>query len=266
LKSKNRQKVNEYKDIFPLKMEMTCEHCQEYISAFLDNDLDEKISAGIQAHLAVCGDCAKVCGDFAAILDMCHVDEPAEVLPPNSQALWCRINNIIESEIEPLHPEIKPEEAPKRGLARVWQLSFSQVAAGMIFIGLVSSLLTIVGLKNYSTPAVGSDGLEAAASQSVFERFLGKVGLMDTPQQARERRVKDQQAAIDYWNKRVEARRVQWDKNMREAFDRNLNEIDQTVNEYTLILQENPQDELSSEMLDSTLNDKMELLRAFSDL
>jgi hypothetical protein len=53
---------------------------------------------------------------------------------------------------------------------------------------------------------------------------------------------------------------------MREAFDRNLNEIDQTVNEYTLILQENPQDELSSEMLDSTLNDKMELLRAFSDL
>ena len=89
---------------------------------------------------------------------------------------------------------------------------------------------------------------------------------MDTPQQARERRIKEQQAAIDYWNKRVEARRVQWDKNMREAFDRNLNEIDQTVNEYTLILQENPQDELSSEMLDSTLNDKMELLRAFSDL
>lgn len=245
---------------------MNCEHCQEYISAFLDNELDEKISAGIQAHLAICADCAKVCGDFAAILDMCHTEAPPEVLPPNSQALWCRINNIIESEIQPLHSDAKPVEEPKKGLARVWQLSFSQVAAGMLFIGLVSSLLTIIGVKNYSTPSGAESGTEAAASQSVFERFLGKMGLMDTPQQARERRIKEQEAAIEYWNKRVEARRIQWDKNMREAFDRNLNEIDQTVTEYTLILQENPQDELSSEMLDSTLNDKMELLRAFSDL
>lgn len=244
---------------------MTCEHCQEYISAFLDNELDEKISAGIQAHLAICGECAKVCADFAAILDVCQTEPQAEVLPPNSQALWCRINNIIESEIAPVQAEAKKEE-PKRGLARVWQLSFSQVAAGMLFIGIVSSLLTIVGIKNYTSPASSETGLEANASQTIFEKFLGKIGLMDTPQQARERRMKEQQAAIDYWNKRVEARRVQWDRNMREAFDRNLHEIDQTVNEYTLILQENPQDELSSEMLDSTLNDKMELLRAFSDL
>jgi hypothetical protein len=244
---------------------MTCEHCQEYISAFLDNELDEKISAGIQAHLAICGECAKVCADFAAILDVCQTEPHAEVLPPNSQALWCRINNIIESEIAPVQAEVKKEE-PKRGLARVWQLSFSQVAAGMLFIGLVSSLLTIVGIKNYTTPAGGELCTDAAASQTIFEKFLGKIGLMDTPQQARERRIKEQQAAIDYWNKRVEARRTQWDKNMREAFDRNLHEIDQTVSEYTLILQENPQDELSSEMLDSTLNDKMELLRAFSDL
>jgi Putative zinc-finger len=241
---------------------MTCEHCQEYISAFLDNELDEKISAGIQTHLAVCADCAKVCEDFAVILDVCHVDETPEVLPPNSQALWCRINNIIESEIQPLQAEVKKEE-PKRGWARVWQFSFGQVAAGMLFIGIVSSLLTIVGIRNYSTPA--EPGTEAA-SQTIFEKFLGKVGLMDTPQQAREKKLKEQQAAIDYWNKRVETRRAQWDKNLREAFDRNLHEIDQTVAEYTLILQENPQDELSSEMLDSTLNDKMELLREFSDL
>jgi hypothetical protein len=244
---------------------MTCEHCQEYISAFLDNDLDEKISAGIQAHLAICAACAKVCEDFAAILDMCHTEESAaEVLPPNSQALWCRINNIIESEIQPLHIEVKKEEEPKRGFARVWQLSFAQVAAGMIIIGIVSSLLTIVSIRNYSTPS-GVDGTDAA-SQTLFEKVLGKMGLVETPAQARERRIKEQQAAIDYWNKRVETRRAQWDKNLREAFDRNLHEIDQTVAEYTQILQENPQDELSGEMLDSTLNDKMELLREFSDL
>jgi ADP-dependent phosphofructokinase/glucokinase len=71
---------------------------------------------------------------------------------------------------------------------------------------------------------------------------------------------------IDYWNKRVQARRLQWDKHLREAFDRNLQEIDQVVFEYTQILEENPQDEVSSEMLDSALNEKVDLLREFSEL
>jgi len=38
------------------------------------------------------------------------------------------------------------------------------------------------------------------------------------------------------------------------------------VSEYTMILQENPEDDLSGEMLDSVLNDKMNLLREFSEL
>jgi hypothetical protein len=92
------------------------------------------------------------------------------------------------------------------------------------------------------------------------------MGLVETPQQKRENRIKEQQAAIEYWNKRVEAKRIKWEANLREAFDRNLKEIDQTVSEYDKILQENPQDELSGEMLDSALNEKMALLREFSEL
>ena len=92
------------------------------------------------------------------------------------------------------------------------------------------------------------------------------MGLTETPHQARMRRLQEQQAAIDYWNKRVQARRQQWDNRMRDAFDRNLNEIDQVVSEYTVILEKDPQDDLSGEMLDSTLNEKMNLLRAFAEL
>ena len=84
--------------------------------------------------------------------------------------------------------------------------------------------------------------------------------------QIRERRIKERLSAIAYWNERVELRRSQWDAQLRDAFDRNMNEIDRAVFEYTKILQENPQDELSSEMLDTTLNEKMELLREFSEL
>ncbi|HEX8735888.1 MAG TPA: hypothetical protein VF721_11220, partial [Pyrinomonadaceae bacterium] len=111
-----------------------------------------------------------------------------------------------------------------------------------------------------------SANTETGAPPSVFEKILGQVGVVETPQTTREKRLKEQQIAIEYWNKRVEARRQQWDKNLRAAFERNLNEIDQAVAEYNQILETNPQDEISSEMLDTTLNEKMELLRQFSEL
>ncbi len=237
---------------------MNCEQCKELISVYLDNELEAEVSTSIQTHLAVCLECAKMCEDFAMILDFCDLDETEHSLPPNSKALWCRINNLIETEIaaELQQPEIK-EEKPKRS----WQFSFSQVFASILGIALVSSLLTIVGIKNYSAGDVSAN-----TAPSVFDRALGKIGLVETLEQARENRIKEQQAAIEYWNKRVEEKRINWAANLREAFDRNLIEIDQTVYEYDKILQENPQDDLSSEMLDSALNEKMALLREFSEL
>ena len=108
--------------------------------------------------------------------------------------------------------------------------------------------------------------MRSAVSQTVFEKVLGKIGLMETPQQVRDRRLKEQQAAIDYWNERVQTRRVAWDRSTRDAFDRNLQVIDASLNDYTMILSQDPDDELSGEMLDSVLDDKMNLLRDFSGL
>jgi hypothetical protein len=237
---------------------MNCEQCKELISLYLDSELEAAVSTSIQTHLAVCLECAKMCEDFAMILDFCDLDETEHSLPPNSKALWCRINNLIETEIaaELGQPEIK-EEKPNKS----WQFSFSQVFASILGIALVSSLLTIVGVKNYS-----AGDASANVAPSVFDRALGKIGLVETSEQVREKRIKEQQAAIDYWNKRVHEKRANWAVNLREAFDRNLNEIDQTVYEYDKILQENPNDDLSGEMLDSALNEKMALLREFSEL
>jgi hypothetical protein len=251
---------------------MNCEHCQELISVFLDNELDELSSTEVREHLALCEACSKVCEDLAMIIDFCQLDADETVIPPNPQALWCRINNVIESEVQ---AEILKENKDKANAAetettaagwlpRRWNFSFMQVASAVLFVALVSSVLTIVGIRNYS--AASNDIASINAQPTLFERILGKVGLMETPQAKRERILKEREAAIDYWNKRVEARRTQWNTNLRDAFDRNLNEINQAVNEYTQILEENPQDELSGEMLDSALNDKMELLREFSEL
>jgi hypothetical protein len=251
---------------------MNCEHCQELISVFLDNELNEQSSTEVREHLAVCEACSKMCEDLAMIIDFCQLDADETVIPPNPQALWCRINNVIESEVQ---AEIQKENKEKANAAqaeaantgwlpRRWNFSFMQVASAVLFIALVSSVLTIVGIRNYSS--TNNDISSINSEPTLFEKLLGKVGLMETPQAKRERILKEREAAIDYWNKRVEARRAQWNANLRDAFDRNLNEINQAVNEYTQILQENPQDELSGEMLDSALNDKMELLREFSEL
>jgi aryl-alcohol dehydrogenase-like predicted oxidoreductase len=78
--------------------------------------------------------------------------------------------------------------------------------------------------------------------------------------------MRKQRLAIEYWNQRVEQRKAYWNQQMREAFDRNMSVIDQAVNYSRDELNRNPHDEVSEEMLNSALNDKMELLREFADL
>lgn len=239
---------------------MNCEQCQDLISVYLDNELEENLRSSVQTHLALCAECAKVCEDFAMILDFCELDESEYAPPPNSKALWCRINNLIENEVAPeLQKQAEKTAEAKR---RRWQFSFSQVFASILGIALFSSLLTLVFIKNFSA----SKEVSATTAPSLFDRALVKAGLIESPEQTRENHIKEQQAAIEYWNKRVEMKRVTWNAHLREGFDRNLNEINQVVSEYDQILQQNPNDDLSGEMLDSALTEKMELLREFAEL
>jgi hypothetical protein len=230
---------------------------------YLDGEIDEASASNIRTHLSACIDCAKLCEDFSVILESCRDTVPSEIVPPNSQALWRRINNLIETEIK---PEPVVEEPPKRWFARGWNLTFSQATAGVLAVAVISSLLTVVGIRNYFEPSGEDFTSRSSATQTTLEKVLSKVGLVETPQQARDRRYKEQQAAIEYWTRRVDERRGQWDAKIRDAFDRNLHLIDESVSEYTTILQQNPEDEITGEMLDAVLNDKMDLLREFSDL
>lgn len=250
---------------------MNCEQCKEQISAFLDDELDEVSSEIIQNHLAVCAECARICEDLSMIVDFCIEEEAEEILSPNSNALWCRINNIIETEVKTELAKENPEPEPvnQGWFSKVWnnswQMSLSQVFASFLGIALISSLLTIVGIRNFSAP--NREMTESVTvSETIFEKVLGKIGLVETPQQARAKKIEEQKKVIEYWNQRVEARRQDWNGQVRETFDRNLKEIDQVVYEYNSILEKNPHDNLTGEMLDAAMNEKMQLLRAFSEL
>ena len=106
---------------------MNCEECKNLIGVFLESDLEATLAADVRMHLATCGDCAVVCEEVASIIDIV-ADGPKDIVPPNSQALWCRINNIIESEMKPTAPP--PEAEPQRG--RFWRLSFGQLTAAVV--------------------------------------------------------------------------------------------------------------------------------------
>lgn len=240
---------------------MNCEVCKELLSAFLDNELDESQAGLVREHLAVCSECAVVCEDLSAILFTCTAEDADDLNPSNAQAIWCRISNTIESEIKP--PQA---ESPEPAKGRFWSLSLPQLASAVLGIAIISSLLTVVGIRNYMQPSGDDFTTRSAATMSTFEKVLAKVGLIETPQQSRERRLQEQRAAIAYWNDRVQARRMQWDRVTRDAFDRNLKVIDESVEQYTHILQQDPDDELSVEMLDAVMSDKMSLLRDFADL
>ena len=71
---------------------------------------------------------------------------------------------------------------------------------------------------------------------------------------------------INYWNERVEMNKARWSPEMRATFERNLKVIDQTVNDSINELNQNPHDEVSEQMLNEALNDKLSLLKEFSDL
>ena len=250
---------------------MNCEKFQSLISAYIDGELEAQDTQNVKTHISVCAECAKLHEDFAAILGFCDETFAEDSVPPNSQALWCRINNIIETEIK---PEIETEKAKKipqpnwfqRLLNSEIRFSASQMAASVFGIALLSSLLTIVGIKNFSASGNTTLAETEKMQPSVFEKVLVKLGVAETPEQKIERHLKERQKAIDYWRKRVEVQRASWDIDTRKVFDRNLNVIDKTVSEYTLILQSDPTDKISTEMLDSALNEKMELLREFSEL
>jgi hypothetical protein len=79
-------------------------------------------------------------------------------------------------------------------------------------------------------------------------------------------RFRQQQQVIAYWNERVELNKARWNPQMRETFDKNMSVIDSAVNDSIRQLSQNPHDEVSEEILNAALNDKVELLKEFAEL
>lgn len=232
---------------------MNCEKYQELISDLVDGVLTAEDCQRVELHLSSCPGCADAHRDLKAIVEFCreHRGEYDEV--PNERALWVRISNTIEAETAGSLRANVPNGAGWwfRLMNRRWQVSFPQLAGAVAVIVLVVSLATVMSIRNLSTSGSGvqTAGLAVGANN---------VSLED--------RYRQQQQAIAYWNERVELNKARWSPQMRETFDRNMGVIDAAVNDSMKQLRQNPHDEISEEILNDALNDKVALLKEFSDL
>lgn len=233
---------------------MNCEKCQELIGDLVDGGLSRKDESTLSLHLEECLACAEVRNDVQSIVAFCREHRGEYSAPPNADGLWMRIRNVIEAETQLAAQTATraPAKSFWSGLmSRSWELSMPQIAASAAAIVLVVSLGTTVGLRRWD------NALETPPA-ALPQRAEAATRVRD--------RMWQQQQAISYWNQRVETNKARWNQQMRDTFDRNLKVIDQAVNDSINELNRDPHDEVSEEMLNAALNEKLALLREFSDL
>ena len=241
---------------------MNCEKCQELVSDFLDGTLAIEDQALFNQHLGACLSCADVRDEMQAIVGVAHAERGQHASPPNERALRLRIRNTVEAERDADRRAARVsagthESFWARLMGKRWELSLPQMTMAVAATVASVSLVTTLGVRSFrdrQTMASEASSSQTAGSQPrevVMDSFYrrGFVRKVD----------------IDYLNQRVDQRKANWNPQMRAAFDRSMIVIDQVVSDSLSELEHNPQDEVSEEMLNAALRDKMKLLQEFSE-
>ena len=244
---------------------MDCEKCQQLLSDFLEGTLKGGVRAALGAHLEGCAPCAAVRDELQMIVTAARECREQLYAPPDARAMWLRISNTIEGEraLRPVAEVAATRPAPPRAslwarlFQRRWELTLPQMAAAVAAIAVSVSFITAVGVQGLRDVRTAQNENRAAAPQA-------RTGLAEDDSYPHPY-LRQQQARISYLQQRVEQRRAGWNPRMRDSFDRSLGVIDQAVVGSLDELKRNPHDEVSEEMLNSALRDKMELLREFSE-
>jgi len=231
---------------------MNCEKYQDLLSDFIDGALTPDAHNSVQTHLAACAGCTEVRNDLGAVVAFCLEQRGEYDAVPNERALWLRISNMIAVDAASASPTPIPANAGWwfRLMNRSWRLSFPQLAAAAVVL-IVVSMFAFMGAR--SVNVTGSGVREAGIVPS-----LSGLSVKD--------RYRQQEQVIAYWNERVELNKARWTPQMRNTFDKNMTVIDAAVNDSMRQLSQNPHDEVSEEILNAALNDKVELLREFGEL
>jgi hypothetical protein len=246
---------------------MNCEKCQELFSDFMDDAMSDAERATFSAHLEECLQCFNVHAELNSIVSFCRENRGQYDAPPNETALWLRIRNTVEggtfAAAASIQDPTRRESWWSRMMGRSWELSFPQMAMAVVAIVVFASLATVFGLRGLkNNPGTVSTNLNGSGSQAVALTGTNNGG-------SKVFEPKDrlwQQQEINYLTQVVDQHKAHWNPQVRMDFERNLNLLDETVSDSLNKLSQHPHDDVTEEMLNSALNDKMQLLKEFSDL
>jgi hypothetical protein len=229
---------------------MNCETCQELIHDLVDGSISQRDESILNTHLSDCLDCASVRQDLAAIVGFARTRRGEYEAPPNEQALWLRIRNVIEADQRGQTVVSQHERRPSflgRLMGHSWELSLPQLTAAAAAIVLLVSLATVVGLRRWGTAATNppSHVVEAA---DVSDRVWAK------------------QQAINYLNQRIEQNKTRWSPRIREWFELSQQAVDETVAKSINELKQKPHDAISEQMVEMAMDEKLALLQKFDKM
>lgn len=221
---------------------MVCKQSQELISDYIDGSLELGEQVQIERHLADCEACRAVRDDLLQIVHFSHQ------LPQHapSGAVWTRIQADVSQQRGQLFRAFPWLTWLK---TRHFDLSLPQMAATAAAIIIAVSAAVLFSRHESPQPQLIRAGAQVAGAAEA-------IPLSNSDFQQIEKQ-------ISRLSESVEQRKVEWDPELRSAFERNLLYVDQCLAECRHQLNDNPADDVSQELMLNAYREKVRLLEGF---
>jgi anti-sigma-K factor RskA len=220
---------------------MLCTDCQELISDYIDGQLELGEQTQVERHLADCEPCRAVRDDLLQIVHFSH--QLPEQAP--STALWSRIQTELAKE-QPAGASVRFRLWWARLREQHFNLSLPQLAASAAALTIVLSLGIIVFRRDTPTTPVNvnASGVERLSSASHAE--------FDALEQL-----------INRLSETIEQKKGGWTPELREAYERNLIYVNQSLAECRHQINDDPADDTTQELMLNAYREKLRLLEGF---
>jgi anti-sigma-K factor RskA len=221
---------------------MVCSQCQELLSEYIDGALELGEQVNIERHLSDCEPCRAVRDD---LLQIVHFSHQLPVQAP-ATSLWPRINAGLAE----LQPSFWDRSLRWMRNLRTLNFNFSvpQMIATAAAIAIVVSTGIILSRRDNGTTQLATAGTTLSTPDT---RPLSQTDLQLLERQ------------ISQLSDTVEQRKDSWDPELRNAFERNLLYVNQSLAECRHQLSDHPGDDVSQELMLTAYREKIRLLEGF---
>ena len=224
---------------------MLCNQCQELVSDYIDGALELGEQLQVERHLADCEACRAVRDD---LLQIVHFSRQLPLQTP-SGTVWARISSAVASE-QPASIWHRTARRLSTVKSRHFDVSIPQLLASAAALVIVASVtMTLLRRHEPAGPPMPVDSQSSPRDKNLLSHTD----------------VAQMEEKINELAQAVEQRQTTWNPELREAFQRNMIYVDQSLAECRHDLDDNPADDVSQELMLGVYREKMRLLASFSE-